>query len=64
MKSIGYMGSKEKLLTFIEAANDEPIQLFNEDALKHMSKMADESVDLVVTDPPYKVTDHSRAYLT
>ncbi|POB94924.1 hypothetical protein CRN53_09170 [Vibrio vulnificus] len=56
MKSIGYMGSKEKLLTFIEAANDEPIQLFNEDALKHMSKMADESVDLVVTDPPYKIS--------
>ncbi|MEK2090336.1 site-specific DNA-methyltransferase [Vibrio parahaemolyticus] len=56
MKSIGYMGLKEKSLTFIEAANDEPIQLFNEDALKHMSKMADESVDLVVTDPPYKIS--------
>ncbi|OQU53930.1 DNA-methyltransferase [Vibrio parahaemolyticus] len=65
MKSIGYMGSKKKLLTFIEAplmlteptpaANDEPIQLFNEDALQRMSKMADESVDLVVTDPPYKI---------
>ncbi|EGR0589963.1 hypothetical protein FG067_17710 [Vibrio cholerae] len=37
------------------AANDEPIQLFNEDALQRMSKMADESVDLVVTDPPYKI---------
>ncbi|OQT83068.1 hypothetical protein EM98_000110 [Vibrio parahaemolyticus] len=29
--------------------------LFNEDALQRMSKMADESVDLVVTDPPYKI---------
>ncbi|MBE8577830.1 DNA-methyltransferase [Vibrio sp. OPT18] len=37
------------------AANDEPITLFNEDALQRMSKMADESVDLVLTDPPYKI---------
>ena len=32
------------------------IKLINEDAIKFMKTLKDESVDLIVTDPPYKVT--------
>ena len=31
-------------------------QLINEDAIKILKKMKSESVDLIVTDPPYKIT--------
>lgn len=31
------------------------IKIYNEDCLDRMAKMDDESVDLVVTDPPYKI---------
>ena len=36
------------------------IQLFNESCLEVMKKMKEESVDLIVTDPPYKVTSRGR----
>lgn len=32
------------------------MKIYNEDVLKVMKSMTDESVDLVVTDPPYKIT--------
>ncbi len=35
---------------------DENIKLINGDAIELMSKIKDESVDLIVTDPPYKTT--------
>lgn len=30
--------------------------IYNEDCLEGMKRILDESVDLVVTDPPYKIT--------
>ena len=32
------------------------IKLFNEDCLKVMSKIQDNSIDLICTDVPYKIT--------
>ena len=36
------------------------VQLFNENCIEIMKKLSDESVDLIVTDPPYKVTSRGR----
>ena len=33
------------------------IQLFNEDCLEGMKKLADGSIDMILTDLPYGVTD-------
>lgn len=35
--------------------------LFNADCMDVMSKMENESIDLIVTDPPYKVTARGNA---
>lgn len=32
------------------------IELFNCDALEHMKSMTNNSIDLIVTDPPYEVS--------
>ena len=37
------------------------IKLINEDAIEFMKTLKDESVDLIVTDPPYKVTARGNA---
>lgn len=37
------------------------LELFNEDVLEVMKMIEDESIDLVVTDPPYKVTARGNA---
>ena len=34
------------------------MQLFNDDAIKILKSLPDESIDLIVTDPPYRTTPH------
>ena len=36
-------------------------KLFNGDCLELISKLPDESIDLIITDPPYKVTSRGNA---
>lgn len=33
-------------------------RLINDNALEFMKTLKDESIDLIVTDPPYRVTSH------
>ena len=35
--------------------------IFNDDCIKGMSLMPDESVDLIITDPPYRTTARGNA---
>jgi len=41
----------------------EIFQLFNEDCLAGMKKMEDESVNLIITDPPFKDNIEKTKYL-
>lgn len=46
---------KPKQVKTCDFVIDESIKIHNDDVLKVMKSMSDESVDLVVTDPPYKI---------
>lgn len=43
----------------IGTADDEPIQVVHADALDLLADLPDGSVDLLLTDPPYRVTDNA-----
>lgn len=40
---------------------DKDINIFNEDCLEYMKNIPNESIDLIVTDPPYKMTKRGKS---
>lgn len=42
------------------STNPQKYKLFNEDNLSFMKKLPDSSIDLILTDPPYNLSPHSR----